>query len=78
MKLLESQSSGIRALWEKIVSSMLSWFPGFGDISLYQSLQNQDIVPNIPTEKLLEIYQRFQDTKFVQERDRIREIIAKN
>lgn len=73
--ILSGRSGG---LWDRFVRFILSLFPGFDDLAVLEGLLSD--VPGfehikIPKEQLLRIYQKIQDTKFVQERDKIRTYI---
>ena len=57
---------------------ILSFIPTFDDLAVLESLLSE--VPGlenieIPTEQILSVYQKFQDTYFVQEREKIRTYI---
>lgn len=66
-------------IWDRFVRWILSFFSAFKDIKILESLGNMDAknMVDIPKEYILKWYQRFQDTKFVQERENIRTLITK-
>lgn len=66
-------------LWDRFVRWILSFVPTFDDLALLQSLVGD--IPwleniEIPREQFMRVYQKLQDTKFVQERDTLRSYIA--
>jgi hypothetical protein len=66
-------------IWDRFVRWLLSFFDGFRDIQVLESLQNIDTnkLWSIPKEYILKWYQRFQNIEFVEEREKIRTIITK-
>jgi hypothetical protein len=67
-----------RNTWDRFVRWTLSFFGLFQDIYFIESLSNgTSTMIHIPEEYLLKWYQRFQDGKFVQERESIRSIMVK-
>lgn len=65
-------------IWGRFVQSILSWFDAFHGLDIMSALNQDNIgaMANIPTKYLLEWYQHFQDTKFVQQRESIRMMIS--
>lgn len=64
-----------------MVGSILAQFPAFSDIPLYKDIlqkSSSDIWNTVAPEKILGLYQQFQDKKFVQERDWLRGILQKD
>jgi len=75
---LDKLSGKTWGLWDSFVRWILSFIPTFADLAILESLLSE--VPGfenitIPKEKILALYQKIQDTKFVQERDKIRTYI---
>lgn len=64
-------------LWDRFVRWILSFVPTFDDLEVMQSLFGDvtGIDMDIPTEKVMSVYQKIQDTKFVQEREKLRSYI---
>jgi hypothetical protein len=71
---LDYFSESSRTLWWRFVAFILSWFDAFRNIELYKNLSQNSLasLSDMPEKYLLEVYQHFQDSKFVQERDAIR------
>lgn len=73
---LSGKSSGV---WDRFVRWILSFIPTFDALGHFDLLLSG--VPGfenikIPKEQLLGMYQKLQDTKFVQERDKLRTYIS--
>jgi hypothetical protein len=67
--------SWIQGVWDNFVRWILSKFPQFSDMTIFESIikgGTPEIWSTLSTEKLLGVYQAFQDKKFVQERDILR------
>jgi len=64
-----------------LVASILAHFPAFSDIPLYKDILQKSSLnawSTVAPEKVLGLYQQFQDKKFVQERDWLRGILKKD
>jgi hypothetical protein len=62
-------------MWDSFVREILSKFSTFSDLSLFESIKKgttSEIWSTVSTEKLLALYQTFQDKKFIQEREMLR------
>jgi hypothetical protein len=76
---LDKLSGKTSNIWDRFVRWILSFVPTFAELELLESLLSE--VPGlenikIPKEQLLGMYQKLQDTKFVQERDKVRTYIS--
>lgn len=71
--------SGDTSVWHDLVRRILSWFPTFADIRVLESIQSaSSFDPNaVSVEQVMKWYNHFQDTKFVQEREKIRTLLEK-
>lgn len=75
VEILSGKSGG---LWDRFVRWILSFVPTFDDLAVIETLITD--IPGfpdleIPKEQFMRIYQKLQDTKFVQERDTLRSYI---
>jgi hypothetical protein len=66
--------------WHDIVRSILKYIPGFQDIRVLEDIleASTSISTDVSVDGVMRWYQRFQDTKFVQERENIRALLEQS
>ena len=72
---LKGTTDGISKVWDDFVRFILSFIPGFHDITLFEVLLwNTATTPSFSTQDIVSLYQRIQDKNFVQEREALRSV----
>lgn len=69
---------GILGWWDAFVRWILSFFAAFRDLPVIEaiSMNRIDTLMNLPQEKVMEWYQKFQSNKFVKERESLRNALV--